>query len=320
MAYAQLGELSDVAIREVWEHEALDFTPWLAENLSRLSATLGVGLELEGTEVAVDKYRADIVCRVPTDGTKVLIENQLEHADLQHLGQVLAYLAGLDAKIVVWIAREFGDAHLSALHWLNEHTPDPFSFFAVKVGAVKIGDSLPAPVFEVIERPNDWDRQVRAKSDSLSKLGAFRRDFWAHLADRRPDAPGLRPGYAGSNVSHEIEELNLRVSQYISRDGVEGAGIFVKAGAGESEDYLSARLKPYLDSLREALEEESKRDGLGKVGDHTFRDDVVRPHMCWIGLYLDTRDRQNWDTMADWLEDRRKIYEAILSGHPGQME
>ena len=183
MGDVELGELKDVPIRDVWDHEAYDFTPWLAENLHRLAATLGVELELMGTEVMVGPYRADIVCRVPTDGTTVLIENQLEHADLQHLGQVLAYLAGLEAKIVVWIARDFGAAHLSALRWLNEHTPDRFSFFAVKVRAVKIGDSLSAPVFEVTERPNDWDRQVRATNDSLSKLGAFRRDFWAHLVD-----------------------------------------------------------------------------------------------------------------------------------------
>ena len=316
MSYAQLGELRDIPLRDVWTHEALNFTPWLAENLGTLSATLGVELELEGTEVEVNKYRADIVCRVPADGTKVLIENQLENADLQHLGQVLAYLAGLNARIVVWIARDFGDAHLSALHWLNEHTPDPFSFFAVKVGAVTIGDSLPAPVFEVIERPNDWDRQVRAKSDSLSKLGAFRRDFWAHLAERRPDAPGLRPGYAGSNVYHQTNELNVRVSQFIARDG---AGMFVATGAGESEDGLPTLMKPYLDPLREALERASERDGLGEVRDHTFRDDVVADYPCSIRLYADTHDRDNWDQVADWLDDRRRAYEAVLCGHSPQV-
>ena len=316
MGDVELGELKDVPIRDVWDHEAYDFTPWLAENLHRLAATLGVELELMGTEVMVGPYRADIVCRVPTDGTTVLIENQLEHADLQHLGQVLAYLAGLEAKIVVWIARDFGAAHLSALRWLNEHTPDRFSFFAVKVRAVKIGDSLSAPVFEVTERPNDWDRQVRATNDSLSKLGAFRRDFWAHLVDRRPDAPGPRPGYAGSNVYHQTNELNVRVSQFIVRDG---AGMFVATGAGESVDGPPTLMKPYLDPLREALEGASKRDGLGEVRDHTFRDDVVADYPCSIRLYVDTTDRDNWDHVADWLDDRRQVYEAVLRGHPPEV-
>ena len=145
MGDAQLGELSDVPVRDVWKHEALNFTPWLSENLDRLSESLDIELELVDTEVRVGPFRADIVCRIPQDGTEVLIENQLERADLQHLGQVLAYLAGLEAKIVVWIARGFDDPHLSALRWLNEHTPDRFAFFAVKIGVVRIGDSLPAP-------------------------------------------------------------------------------------------------------------------------------------------------------------------------------
>ena len=317
MGDAQLGELSDVPVRDVWKHEALDFTPWLSENLDRLSETLGVELELVDTEVRVGPFRADIVCRIPQDGTEVLIENQLEHADLQHLGQVLAYLAGLEAKIVVWIARGFDDPHLSALRWLNEHTPDRFAFFAVKIGVVRIGDSLSAPVFEVIERPNEWDRQVRKEHDSLSKLGRFRQDFWTHLAERQPDAPRLRPGYAGSNVYYEIDELNVRVGQYIAKDH---AGLFVVAGAGESDEDLSTRLNPYFSPLRKRLEQSLPKDGHEDVGVDSFRDDVVRRHMCWIGLYIDTHDRNNWDQVADWLNDRRKIYEEVLQGRAGQTE
>ena len=74
-----------------------------------------------------------IVARVSQTDDRVLIENQLELADLQHLGQLLAYLAGLEAKLVVWIAKGFRDEHLSAIRWLNEHTVDPFAFFAVKI-------------------------------------------------------------------------------------------------------------------------------------------------------------------------------------------
>ena len=136
MGVIEMGELTDVNVRDLWEHEAQDFTPWLAEHLNRLSGVLGIDLELEDTEMAVSGgYRADIVCREPGDGARVLIENQLEWADIHHLGQVMAYLSGLDAKIVVWIARGFGDEHLSAFRWLNEHTSDDFAFFAVTVGS-----------------------------------------------------------------------------------------------------------------------------------------------------------------------------------------
>ena len=98
----------------------------------------------------------------PVDGSRVLIENQLESTDHTHLGQILTYLAGLEAQTVIWAAREFREPHLSAIRWLNTHTTDEFAFFAVKVRVVRIGDapSLVAPLFEVLERPNDWDRRV----------------------------------------------------------------------------------------------------------------------------------------------------------------
>ena len=129
MITTKLGTLERVDVRKAWAHEAYNFTPWLAQNLSRLSDELGVELEVEDTEVYIGPYRADIVARVPQTDELVLIENQLEWANLQHLGQVLAYLAGLEARIVIWIATGFLDEHLSAIRWLNEYTSNQFLFF-----------------------------------------------------------------------------------------------------------------------------------------------------------------------------------------------
>ena len=310
---SELGELKDVDVREVWDHEAYNFTPWLAKNLDRLSAVLDVDLELEDTEKYVGPYRADIVCRVPADGTVVLIENQLEHADLQHLGQVLAYLAGLEAKIVVWIARGFGDAHLSALRWLNEHTPEQFAFFAVRVRVVRIEDSRRAPVFEVIERPNEWLRP-----SSLSELGRFRRNFWQHLAERHPDAPRLSPGFAASNAYHtELPSVNMRICQYIASDHV---GVYLSDGRGESDEDMLTRLKPHLPSLRDALGAASKEDRLGRLSEDYFRDDELANYPCLVTLSVKTKDTDNWDRMADWLDDRRRLFERVLGGDPGRRE
>lgn len=115
-----LAELKDVAPREVWEHEARDFTPWLAENLERLSQAIGIpDLELEGTEVQVEQFAADIVAVDPTDGSRVLIENQLAASDHDHLGKILTYLAGVQAHTVVWVAPHFEEAHRSAVRWLS---------------------------------------------------------------------------------------------------------------------------------------------------------------------------------------------------------
>ena len=118
----EFGELKDVTLRDVWGNEAQHFTPWLAANMERLSEAIGIPLESEGTEVAVEQFSADIVARNPADGSRVLIENQLEGSDHRHLGQILTYLAGVQAQTVIWVARDFDESHRSAIRWLNDHT------------------------------------------------------------------------------------------------------------------------------------------------------------------------------------------------------
>lgn len=260
-----LGKLEQVEVRRTWEHEAHNFTPWLAKNLDLLAAEMGTNLELEGTELQIGPYRADIVARIPEDDTRVLIENQLEEANLQHLGQVLAYLAGLEARVVVWVTTGFNETHLSAIRWLNEHTADPFAFFAVRIAVVRIGDSPLAPIFEVQERPNEWDRQVLQASqpEKLTQLGSFRRDFWAHYLLRRPGVPGLKPGHAGSTVRYLINEAGIRVIQFLSASSV---GVFLSGKHGDSNDDASARIRPYVAILRRALKDDSVTDE-----NHEFR-------------------------------------------------
>jgi hypothetical protein len=127
---------------------------------------------------------------LPTTLRVVLIENQLEGSDHTHLCQIMTYLAGLETHTMIWVAPNFRDEHLSAIRWLNEHTVDPFAFFAVRVRVVKVGESPLAPLFEVVERPNNWDRQVaqqkREVEGHLSDLGQHRREFWTHFCSRHP--------------------------------------------------------------------------------------------------------------------------------------
>lgn len=288
------GKLERANVREAWPHEAQHFTPWLAQNLDRLSIELRIDdLELEGTEVTVGPYRADIVARIPQDGSIVLIENQLERANLQHLGQVLAYLAGLEARIVIWVATEFDESHLSAIRWLNNHTTDPFAFFAVRISVVHIGESPLAPVFDVIERPNEWDRIVEAsrRSGSLSSVGQFRRDFWANFAKVLPDAPGPRSGYAASNVYHRVKPADLYICQYIAQHEV---GVYLSGKNGRKDEDVKHRIGLYEAALAKELGTGAKVSG------------------SWTGIQIDATDRNNWDKMARWLEDRRAIYEQVL--------
>lgn len=291
MGTSELGRLESEDLREAWSHEAHDFTPWLAENLDRLSEAIGLDLDLEGCEVQVGPYRADIVAHAPSDGTRVLIENQLEDANLQHLGQVLAYLAGLEAKVVVWIAKEFNEQHRSAIRWLNDHTEDPFAFFAVQVRVVRIGKSPLAPVFEVLERPNEWDRRVQetTRPGELTALGQFRREFWNHVASKYPGE--VRRDYAAGYVRHHVEGVELAITQYLAQREV---GVFFFDKRGESDKDQQARIRPYRKALEKRLGEKP-RDKWGTT---------IRA--------MNTNDKANWDRAADWLHERRKTYEQVL--------
>lgn len=191
-----LSRLSRVEVREVWEHEAEDFTPWLAkrENLQFLGETLGMKLKLEGTEVGVGDYAADIVAFDAADNSRVVIENQLERTDHSHLGQTLTYTAGLHALKVIWIAKRFTDEHRAALEWLNENTRENIRFFGLEVEVWKIGDSPAAPKFNIVAKPNDWKKKLPVV---LPPVKLAQLEFWRCFVDYaqqhdtkfRPTAP-----------------------------------------------------------------------------------------------------------------------------------
>ena len=283
----EFGKLEDIDLRNAWTHEANDFTPWLANNLEWLSDAVGIRLELEGTEVSVDQFSADILARNQADGSNVLIENQLEKTDHTHLGQILTYLAGLEARTVIWIARDFHEAHLSAVRWLNENTTDTFAFFAVRLKVVRIGDSPLAPVFEVLERPSGWERQLRTISresrEGLSKVGVFRREYWTHYAECYP-SDNIPSNHAASSVWHEVPDKKLIITQYITRSSV---GMFLRGRRNEQEEVVFPRVKQYEVAFREKLDFDLTKASWGTAYDIA-------------SMQIDTYDRANWNKMADW--------------------
>ena len=295
----EFGSLESIPLREAWPNEANDFTPWLAENLDLLSEVVGLSLEPVGKEVSVDEFSADILAHDPTDDTAVLIENQLEGSDHSHLGQILTYLAGLQAKTVIWIARDFSEAHLSAIRWLNDHTDAQYAFFAVQVRAVRIGDSPVAPVLEIREKPSSWDRQLRQLSqESESELSQFRREFWEYYAGRFPNDFPWRPGYRGSNVWHRVDSVDLRISQFLAPSS-QRVGVYVTGQVGVTPEDFQNRVKPFVARLQEELGAE-----LGKN------------HVIGSDLRVDPMDREKWDTIAEWLHDTMVSFRKILEGDP----
>lgn len=186
---ASLGRLKKVELRDVWETEDRDFTPWLAceEHLEILANTIGLELELEAQEKEVGPFRADILCKNTLDDSWVLIENQIEKTDHKHLGQLLTYAAGLHAVTIVWVASKFTEEHRAALDWLNNITDEDFRFFGLEVELWRINDSIPAPKFNVISQPNDWSKNVsksakRIEGEGLSGTKELQERYWTHLS------------------------------------------------------------------------------------------------------------------------------------------
>lgn len=193
-----LGRLQRVADpRDVWAMEAGDFTPWLAENLDVLADELGLVLRTVATEVPVGSFFVDIHAETE-DGRPVIIENQLARTDHRHLGQLLVYASGLEAAVVIWVAPDFHDQHRRALDWLNERTDTGVDFFGIKIGVVQISTTGPrAPVFEVVARPNAWQKGVKGTSSASTGLATpmnvLRQNFFADvLTDVVTARPSVR--------------------------------------------------------------------------------------------------------------------------------
>jgi hypothetical protein len=179
-----LGRLEPVDLREYWLREDTEFTPWMAEpeNLKLLGETLGMNLELRETESQVGLFRADIVCRDINSECQVLIENQIEQTDHTHLGQLMTYAAGLDAVRIIWVAKKFNEQHRAALDWLNRITLKEFQFFGIEVELWKIGNSSPAPKFNLVAKPNDWTKAVKTQTQAdWSERAVLFKQLWSDL-------------------------------------------------------------------------------------------------------------------------------------------
>lgn len=179
---AVLGKLKKIDLRESWKHEALDFTQWLAkdENLALLSEEIGVDINLIETEANVGSFNVDILAE-DSNGRKIVIENQLESTNHDHLGKIITYASGYNAEIIIWIVKDVRNEHKQAIDWLNEHTDEKINFFAIKLELWQIDGSPYAPKFQIISKPNEWAKIMKAPISSLTERKLKLLDFWTAL-------------------------------------------------------------------------------------------------------------------------------------------
>lgn len=216
-----IGKLQRVHLREVWRHEAYDFTQWLQENIDILNESLDLDLVSAEREQAAGSFSIDIVAE-SSDGDTYVIENQLEKSNHDHLGKVITYLTSMKARGAIWIVSEPRQEHVNAMAWLNEASSA--DFYLVKVEAVRIGDSPAAPLLTLIVGPSAEAKEAGRAKQELAERYDIRKQWWTQLV-KLPGAKlhaHITPGqYAWIGTSSGVRGLNLNYSVTKNECGVE---------------------------------------------------------------------------------------------------
>lgn len=234
---SNIGNVEVVPVRKAFPHEAQHFTAWLEKNIAALSSRLGISLTVVQREKSVGDFNVDLLCE-DSAGHPVIIENQLERTDHDHLGKLLTYLVNLEAKLAIWITTEPRPEHAKVVDWLNESTPSDISFFLVKVEAIRIGNSPFAPFFTVLASPDAQTKEVGEKKKEWADRHYKQLQFWTQLLDRSKTktklfstvSPGrfysliTGGGKTGVQFQYTISRDSGSVCLYIDNDQDTGKG------------------------------------------------------------------------------------------------
>lgn len=309
MTETAISTLESVNLRTVWAEEAQHFTPWLAqsENLARLGEALGLTLEPHGTEQAVGGFSADILCRRLDGGSDdeswVVIENQFGRTDHDHLGKLLTYTAGLNARTVVWIAEEFRDEHRAALDLLNASTTGEYAYFGVEIELLRIDGSRPAPRFNIVVQPNDWAKTAQARSGTRGDLTATQQmqlEFWTgfrELMDSESFVTSGRPrpsAYMGHGTGIPgIEVLSVFSTWNTPLNNMSIGELRVQVKfSGKSAQALFEQLSASIDGIER--ESDQKYEWHDETGN-------VRPRV-FVQRNAKVEDRDQWPEYQAWLK------------------
>lgn len=303
-----LSRLEAMDPRDVWSDEARDFTPWLMENAQYLGEVLGIDVEFESREHPVGAFSLDIFGRDITNECVLIVENQLADTDHKHLGQLLTYAAGTDASTIVWVSPRFRDEHRQALEFLNNKTGDDARFFGVEVSVVRIGDSAPAPMFNLIAKPSEWRSQVAASQtgSGLSEKREMYRGFWTNyletLHSQHPSATNVRSPSTRNwtNINYLRRGINITLA-FISNNQV-SCEIYIDVADAESNSAVLKELLLHRDEVELA------------VGGPLLWEDIPLKRACRIRA-VTTGDVSKMDThgaLIKWMISHQLKMKAAL--------
>ncbi|WP_312102238.1 DUF4268 domain-containing protein [Pygmaiobacter massiliensis] len=303
---SQLKEITD--LRTVWPHEAIDFTPWLAqeENIALLSDATGIDITVIETESNVGSFSTDILGTETDTGHTIIIENQLEDTNHDHLGKIITYAAGKNASYIIWIVKHAREEHKAAIEWLNAHTDDDVGFFLCEVKLYQIDTSNLAPKFVTVEVPNDWSKATKATNDSISQNERDRLAYWTSLND-----------YAFQNSAFAKEFRKHKPSRdhwytlSIGTSKAQMSFLRLKARMSVSVEFYIDNNKEFYDSLFEHKVEIEQAAGMQFSWQ---RLDSKKASRISIEKAFPIDDESDWNNEFDWMmEVAIKMKKAFLN-------
>jgi len=307
-----IGKIERVALREVWPHEAHDFTTWLRDNLDILGDTIALELTGGESEQAAGDFSVDILAE-DADANTVIIEDQLARSDHDHLGKLITYLSVIEARSAMWVVSQPRPEHVSAVTWLNESTSA--DFYLVKVEAIRIGASLPAPLLTLIVGPSEEARQAGTAKRELAERYHIRKDFWSQLLERAKQRTNLHAnispatqGWIGTGAGIGGLSLNYVIKQHVGR-------IELYIDRGKDSDEENKHIFDQLHANREEIEE-AFGDSLGWQRLDNARASCIRKDITDHGY----RDEEDWPAVQDAMIEAMIRFEAALRPHIDALE
>ena len=304
----KFGKLEKVDLRELWRGGIADFNLWLTEedNIVELGQVTGMELQIQKQEIKGGVSQADILCKNLLTDQLVLIGNQLDRTDHTHLGKLLTGAAGMEAVTIIWIAKAFTEEHQAALNWLNEINDQSVRFFGIELEAYKIGDSLPAPEFNIVVRPDSWIKTPKhsASSQKLTDIELLQLEYWQELKSFMEANHSIvqllgTPPKSWFNVAKDKGKYFLSVNVN-SQDSSLNIWLNI-IGENAKEDFDKLCENAYKDSLIEVNQDLKWYKIRAKIG-------------CTVTLkaYADFMERKDWMNQFAWFKENLEKFDKFF--------
>jgi len=302
----EFGKIKNLDLREIWQNEAKYFTPWLSENITILSEELEMDLEIQKTEAVVGSFSLDLLAKDLSSNKTVIIENQLENTNHDHLGKLLTYASGYDAEIIIWISKEIRDEHRQTLDWLNRISDTKIGFFGVEVKVFKIDESKPVVRFNLVSSPTEWNPPTSSESDKMKKY----RGFFQKLIDDLREVHKFTNARSGQpqnwfNFPSGISGLVYAVN--FCKDARLRTEIYIDFGDKDKNKALFDHLKDHFQNNKVNINETLEWERLDNK------------KACRISIYRDGKIDDNEDDLEEyrkWAIERllklKKVFTPLL--------